>query len=227
MRILFLGMLLVVGMPAMAQLALTGAGGIPSSPALTTPSLDGTSAAVVGSGTTVVMTLTTAQTNDVVNICIGLAGGNAISSITDTAGLTWTQRYSNAGNFAEYYAVSAGALASDTITLTPNYGATAVTAQAFGVHGAKAGTPYDTNAGVPSFAAAASTTYSTTNPNDFVVGCYSSSGSATPAPPSGFTQIGTPANYMSVSYQTTTSEQSGTTVTMPTSPNNAFVDAFQ
>ena len=101
-------------------------------------------------------------------------GSPTVSTVTDTAGLTWTAR-SQAGsppsNWIIYYAISSGKLTGDSIkvTFTASVSTTYVMA-VWGVSGANTVSPFDTtsaqfNSGTGTTATA---TITTTNANDFV-----------------------------------------------------------
>ena len=116
------------------------------------------------------ITLTTAAPNDIIVVqevnATGFGGAPAatISSISDTAGLTWRQRtatstpdidgysYDVAFNTEVWWAYAPSPLSSDTITATMT-GNTAdidcIGLAAFGVNGANTSNPWDTNTSLP------------------------------------------------------------------------------
>jgi hypothetical protein len=148
-------------------------------PAYAALSVDNAVTASVASGNTLVPVLTTVNTNDVIIIeSVNTAATNSgISGISDTAGLTWTKRKGCviAGVISNelWYAVSSGALTSDSITVTYN-GAPSARVVAFGVNGANTATPFDTNVALPGCNTTTSgtsntTTISTDNANDMII----------------------------------------------------------
>lgn len=109
-------------------------------------------------GTSVAVTLSTAQPNDI--ICLTIAG--AITSpltVSDSTGLTWTRRSVTtvgANRLEFWYAKAASPLTSCVITTTyaTNQAPRLV---AWGVSGANFANPFDPNASLPSVVSTAST----------------------------------------------------------------------
>lgn len=175
-----------------------------------TLALDGSAHGNVGSGTSVSVNLTTSNANDVIFVVITSNNGT-VSSVSDTAGLTWTQRATTNLSGTQflfiYRAVSAGALSADSITVTMA-GTTFITVDAFGVSGADTVTIFDSNASLPATSSTLNVTVSTSNANDFLI-CASTLGQATTGgtTPAGFTSI-SDANFQYVGYQVVAATQS-------------------
>lgn len=205
--------------------------------------LDHSVTANASSGATLALPgLTTTNTNVVAVVFVLLNGSAAavtVSSITDTAGLTWTlrTRLSAAGGDAkqsveEWWATSASALSSNVITL--NLAGTMVfaTASAFGISGADTTTPFDVNGSLPSSSAtnnSTSVTLSTTAANTMVLGCFREGSAGSPTAGTGYTQI-LGANFMLTEYQIFTSAQTSLAVTQTTgsgTSNGIVADAVQ
>lgn len=127
------------------------------------------------------ITLTTANSNDIVIVICGTpnAGAGSIHCITPTStGLTFTFRTSNAlsttNNVTEWYAIASSILSSATVvcklSASTNFGC-----NAFGITGADTSTIFDTNAALPAKNTGTAsiptvTTVSTSNANDMLIG---------------------------------------------------------
>jgi hypothetical protein len=196
-------------------------------PTLSPPAVDGVAPFVQSTTTSLSLSpLTTTSANDTIHVFCSDNGGNSVSSISDTAGLTWTPRSSVVGVYDEYSAQSPFPLTSDTISVAINYGV-ANTCAAFGVSGENYTSPFDANGSVPSYSATGTTSYSTSNPYDLAVAFTSNGGGATPAQPAGFTAI-TPSNYyLSLGFIQLTSTVTGQSVVGDTYTNFVLVDAVQ
>lgn len=197
---------------------------VPPLPAWAALALDG-SAHANHTGTSSTATLTTSSTNDVIVVFI-VANVSAINSVTDTAGLSWSQRATTtdgSGNWIfEWTAISAGALSSDVITVTPS-ASTFTTIDAFGISGANTVTPFDSNVGLPA-TGAPTLTLSTSNANDFIVAGMITSGTVTAG---GSWTLISGADFQGVEYQIVAATQSGLSVTVGTgSYTRAIGDAI-
>ena len=192
----------------------------------TAPALDGWAGFTNTSTSSMNLTLSTTQTNDII-VLVCDNGGNSVTAVS-TSGLTWVNRTPAGaiGFMDEWYAKSSGTLSSATIAVTFSYD-NYVTCTAFGVSGANYTTPFDTNSAVPSYASAVSTTYSTDNAADFVFAVTGSGATVAPGGPTGFTSFGTGAFYLSGGWLQTSSTQSGTTVNGAIYTNHILVDAIQ
>ena len=167
--------------------------------------LDGHAAGHAAAGaTSVTATLTTANANDVIIAFYVYRGAlqSGGSYGVSGGGLTWHQRVSVANGttvtIAEFYAIASAPLSAQVITGTQATGDTeAQSLFVFGISGANTGTPFDPNAGLPSFATGSSTApsaaLSTSNANDLLIGAFGSRNVAgqTIAAPTGFTLIDT------------------------------------
>ncbi len=198
-------------------------------------SLDGSN--TTGAAATV---LTTSLSNDIIIVfgaCISTATATGVS---DTAGLTWVKRQAieyNAGAAAldEWYAISPGALTSDTITMTWASCSSSTRVYAFGINGANLTTPFDPNVSLPAqtsgiLASSTSVTVSTSNANDMLITGYRASLNGFATRPTGFTVIQSPNNAGDTSYEIVSSTQSSQTFTYTNaaSTTNAWLfDAIQ
>jgi len=175
---------------AHAQLTLTGAGCVVKCSSGggggSAPTLDGFAHNI---GATV--TLTTTKTNDVI-VILASSENNAvtptISSVSDTAGLTWARRGSKVtatsgsqqSSQEIWWAFSSGALSGDVITVNFVGGADLLALVAFGVNGSgSSSAPWDVNVSLPATATSAVTGtpsvsgVSTTHANAILLGFYS------------------------------------------------------
>jgi hypothetical protein len=127
-------------------------------------SLDGTAHGSTTTSTTATATLTTANTNDVIVAFVEVSHPTNTPSVTSVAGggLTWTKRQTKAVTFTantagklvaeEWWAPSAGALASQVITLTGDASGNPdhCNITVFGVSGVNnINAPFDTDASLP------------------------------------------------------------------------------
>ena len=184
-----------------------------------TMALDGTATGASVS-TSATVTLTTSNAFDEI-IFVSYGNSNAMSSLADASGLTWTLRKKLSWNgnqtLEEWYAPTTVPLSSDVITAT--YG-TAPGSQvaAFGVSGVNLNSPFDTNVSLPASASQnfgsglspLSTVISTSKPNDMLLSFFVPNGAGT-TKPSGFSNIVTFSN-LSTAYKTTNALQSTTTI---------------
>jgi len=178
-----------------------------ASPAL---SLDGSHALVCTNVLSCGTPLTTADTNDlIIAMCAGNAGQTGYT-VSDTSSLTWHQRGSlltgpGSQALGVFYATSATKLTADSISCTnvPS-GTHNLIVSVFGVNGADAATPFDTNGGLPNTNSAVSTstpscTMTTSNANDMLIAFMEHGGNSITATPTGFATIqttaGSPSSY--------------------------------
>src|SRR5712692_7993391 len=119
-------------------------------------------------GSSMAVTLTTLNSNDIIVLAIHSEALNAsgshaaVASVADTANLTWAKRSSvaldnagagNAYNDAEmWWAFSSGVLTGDVITITLSKSVDAASVAAWGVNGANTAAPWDGNASLPATA---------------------------------------------------------------------------
>jgi hypothetical protein len=184
--------------------------------------LDGTGSAASGGGATIVLTLTTANPNDVLYLSVVESGGFTVNTVVSSPVLTWTQRasvlFSTTRHLETWYAVwsSSGSI---TLTVTMS-GGTNAAGVAFGITGANTASPFDSGAGIPGSASgaagtSASATISTTNYNDFIIGALGLQGVPALTHGTGFTTILTQAattRETSDEYQVVTSAQTNLAV---------------
>jgi hypothetical protein len=161
------------------------------------------SGTTTGATSTACAALTTAQAGELIvlhcfNALYGTGTPPAVTSITDTAGLTWTKRSANAtttSNMEVWWAVAPAVLSSDVITVNWSVAGddAAVTATAF--QGVNTAAPWDTNAALPSWAATATggtpsnAGVSTTNPYDYLLFACATNGGSVGNVPSNMTSI--------------------------------------
>ncbi len=199
--------------------------------------IDGSANSIFSTASSGSITLSTQSANDVIVLFVGFETGTAapasVSSITDTAGLTWTRRSVKTqypDHFGAYddqevwYAISANALSSDAITAHISNTIDDAVMLAFGLSGANTIGPWDPNALLPSNSAGASgnasVLVSTTDAYDLLLGF---AGGATQAwiVTNGFStlqsQTNTGAAYRygeGVAYNVVTTAQSNTLINM-------------
>lgn len=181
----------------------------------TPPVLDGSASGIASTTTTITATLSTSLTNDI--ICVLAYAeyggrynpGQAISSITSTHGLSFTQRTrshaSECGTFELWWAVAASVLTSEVITMTYPSNFDDATLIVFAVNGCNLSAPWDGNGSLPAIqslnmsssgSAVPSFTISTTSANDFLIFGLGTGNSWTPPGtiPTGYSLIKTASN---------------------------------
>jgi hypothetical protein len=180
-------------------------------------------------GTTAALSTTVA--NEIIYVVVSILGTNNVASITNSGtALTWTKRAALNDGSSErvetWYAIAASA-ASRTITV--NFASrTTFMVIAFGIRNANTASPFDSSTTLPTTATGTgttpSTTVSTTNPNDYLIGALAvsvpSGNAPNPAKVGSYTliqgnhqsSVGAAAESLSV-----TSIQTGTTVSFSTS----------
>lgn len=179
--------------------------------------------------------LTTTSSNDVI-VCF-IKYTNGFPTSVSGGSLTWIGRSTHgsdpAGSIAldEWYAIAASPLSSVSITQSGATGGTKFIC--FGVSGANTSIPFDTNGSIPSnfFSGGVSshtTTITTDNANDMLIGAITSNNFGTITPPSGFTNIKT-STTQSADYKIVSSTQSsvGITYSVSSNFNSMIVDAIQ
>ena len=166
------------------------------------------------------VSLTTRSSPDVIYLSVVIQfAGATVSSVSDTAGLTWKTRASiTTGDIPTYtwYAIAGSALSSDSITVTVS-GTYYFTIIAFGISGADTSNPFDPNTAVPasnsgSFPTSPSVSISTTGTNDMIIGIVGAYNLVSLTPGSGFTSIQTTSGQTPSSlaeYQIVSSAESG------------------
>lgn len=132
------------------------------------------------STTSVTVTLTVTNQNDVFVLEIEDNGTISNGTISDTAGLTWTRRAATVNDKIAHYYALAGSHTSDAITFSEAT-STYLELTAFGVNGANLSAVWDTNGSLPATSTGTSITVSTSNAHDFVF-AESRSGGPNPFP---------------------------------------------
>lgn len=219
--------------PSLAQprMPILGAGGTPG--AASNPiGLDANANAVVtanaSSGSTLALPAMTTNSTNVVLIVMALTNTNIISTITDTAGLTWARRAhtdTGAGEYVdEWWAVSASALSANVITLNFAGAVAFVTASGYAVTNGKTSAPFDINVSLPATSITATVAVSTTATNTMGIGAYRATATASPTG-TGWTSI-LGANFFLSEYKLFASAQTATTVPMDQATNGGIGDAL-
>ena len=174
------------------------------------------------------VTLTTAYVNDVIILDIA-ENGTTVSSISDTAGLTWQEKaVAGTGNdlIYQYYAISPNALSADAITVNFTGGATQAELNAFGIAGANTSSPFDTNASIPTTSATGTVSATTSNANDLIFAAYRFGSDASPSAGSGWTAINASGGYYLSEYQIVSATQARLVATASTTDENGgIIDA--
>jgi hypothetical protein len=123
---------------------------------MTAPAIDGSATGQGSTSTTLVITLTTTQANDIIIVCFSsmqVGGYSSPATSVTASGLSFTRRKSyefgaNNGELEVWWALAASPLSSKAITVT--YAGTVDSAGvAIGVSGADASNPWDANAALP------------------------------------------------------------------------------
>lgn len=192
--------------------------------------LDGSASATNLNTTSGTVTLSTTQANDIIYVCVNVNNGtNVVSTVTDSAGLTYTRRTRIDTDFDQdtWYAVAPNALSSDTITVTNTAASPRWAICAFGISGASTSSPFDPNSSIPqeqqtTAPTQPSITYSTTDANDFIIGFVASGNGVTYTVNSGFTAIAN-INLMLVEYQVVSGTVTNATLTASDSASTQSV----
>ena len=147
---------------------------------------------------------------------------HTVTSISDTAGLSWMKFASMAGGSQDtemWWASSATALSADTVTVSINT-ADAISVTLVEVDGSTSYTsPWDANTSLPatnsgSSNAPASAAFSTNGSKDFVLALLGNNGAPAVTQPAGYTQIGIDTNPTNaLSYDILSSAASSVTLT--------------
>lgn len=142
--------------------------------------------------------LTTTGTSDVIYVMVSIlnSGSQSVSSVTDSASLTYAQRsgvsFGTNVRIETWYATTTAAQGPDVIKVTIS-GATQFTVIALGVSGVDTSSPFDPAVATPASATgtgtAPSASITTSFPNDFIVGAVASGGIPTLTAGTGFTSV--------------------------------------
>ncbi len=183
------------------------------------------------------ISLTTGGTNRLIILHVSFGTTASGVSVSDTAGLTWTQRASEiqaTTGIQEWWAKAPSTLSSDTITV--NCTSSGLSFIAIAISGADTTTPFDTNGSVPAHnqsagSTSASLTISTTNANTLLLAILRGAGSlGTITGPSGFTSVGPATTSSPRYYKIVSSTQSSVAVAYSWTnsvANGYIVDAIQ
>jgi hypothetical protein len=153
-------------------------------------------------------------------------GNNIGITVSGSTLGSFTQRGTTAGNgISEWFHISSGALASETITLTaPNNPGGFCEGSAFNVKGVLTGTNngYDVNGALPNQVASGNGSITTSNANDFLIAGFRGGSSANV---SGWNNIVT-GSFLSASWLKVTTIQSPLSVPDPNTNNGGISDAL-
>lgn len=177
--------------------------------------IDG-SASVTGSGpsTTHNITITTTNANDLIIIAIQ-SNASVVNSVSDVAGLTWTQLGVRTGTMTVYSAFSTGALTSDVVTVTYSSDPAFDSIVIWGLNGVPTSNQFDSNGALPGTTTTSTPlTLTTSNACDFLFAAYSDN-SGTVTAGSGWTLVPTSGgNFMGVEYKLVTTTQAALSATV-------------
>ena len=197
------------------------------------PAIDGSSTwTTVASGTTITSTLTTTSTNDV--IIIYVQSDKSVSSVADTAGLTWQQRAqvtNGTTHIAEWYASSAAVLTGDVITVTLSAATAGTGTASFGVSGGDTVSPFDPAVvgSQPTGTGTGAVSISTLKASDLILGFYKFN-ITSPTAGTGFTAVISPVGIASlIESKQVSAAQSNLSVAIGTGASNvtaAIADAI-
>lgn len=190
--------------------------------ALPPPAIDGISnLGGPGTSSTMLLTLSTTKTNDVV-IIHALCNLSSVSGVSDVAGLTWAKRASigaGANDIEEWFAKSAAPLTGDAITVQCGAGVFNLSI-AFAVSGTNFASPFDP--GGPQTSATGTLSITTTHAKTFVIAAARFSSTTAPTAGAGWTPIisGTTGTFYVSEYKILTT----TATTSLSTSNNADVN---
>jgi hypothetical protein len=137
--------------------------------------LDGSPTSGVNSGSTITMTLTTSDTNDLLYLSVTENNGVTVQNVT-SSGLTWSHRatatYSgSSGVRVETWYAICPATGSISITITLSSNSYSAAAVAYAIKGANIASPFDGSAVTTTGTGSPATdSITTTNNNDFIIG---------------------------------------------------------
>jgi hypothetical protein len=184
--------------------------------------LDGSVHGNSGGASSLAVSLTTTNTNDIICVVV-LTNGGPVTSVSSTH-VTFTQKSTataNAGNqtIELWVGTASVILTAESITINTTTSAF-LTIDAFGISGANTSSPYDGSPVIHSGFIADPLTISTTNANDIVLGMYRQNSQSTPTQGTGWTKI-SGADFQLCEYQIFTSTQSGLSVTIGTGASDS------
>jgi hypothetical protein len=175
--------------------------------------IDGTPQVSQSALITQVVTISTANNNDVIVVLTWHNGGNESGSppISDTAGLTWTLRGNvTANNTKSWYAIAPSALTADVISMHYTAAVTGSIA-AFAVTGANTSSPWDPNVALPNLTTSGNGSITTTNPCTMPIFLVKNN-SGSPTAGAGWTQL-VGSGFTLMEYQKVTAPQSALAAT--------------
>jgi hypothetical protein len=186
-------------------------------------SLDGSIEGNNAAAASLVVSLTTTAGSGV--IVVGVLNGNDSNTVTSVtaSGLTFTSRGTTTGGGDRITQYTAPYTTNFSGNITVNLSASDyVTVIAFGVGGAATSNYFDPNLASPVVGTAYPGSITTTNANDFI---YAIIGESTggDAAGSGYTRIGSSANYNCTEYQIVSTTQSALSVTIGTGAWDVFM----
>lgn len=223
---------------AVATVEAANAADVSSATVTGTLSVDVAGSVVVNtfSGTSATLPGLSSGANVVVGMFVllnGASGAINITSVTDTAGLTWTlqKQIGNCDGLANqslewWTAVSVPALSNDVITLNLSAATVDLVASAFTISGANLSSRFDPNSSLPAATACTPGTpvttqaVSTTNLNTVIVSGWRQISTASPTAGPGFTQILGTA-FLLTEFKIVTAAQTGLLVTEATGSGDA------
>lgn len=117
--------------------------------------------------------ITTAFARDTL-IALVSVNGTTVSSVTDTAGLTWQRRATSGGAnpIEEWFTVTTAALTSDVVTVHYAASTSFSVLDVFAVSGTHTAAPFDTNVSLPATVSSGAVVVSTTAANTFLFDGY-------------------------------------------------------
>lgn len=199
------------------------------------------SASATANSATPSVTLSATQASEVIYVVAAAPLGTTVTGVGDGQGNTYTQRQSAASSgvtLSTWYATTGANSGSDTVTVTFS-GRAKVAIMAFTIMGADIASPFDpalttvpSNSGTGT---TASTTVTTSNPNDFVIGAAAVDTGKTTAAGPGLTLIRQALGSETAAgeYEVVTTAQTGATVSCTWSGStdwafiaDAVVEAF-
>lgn len=180
--------------------------------------LDGSGHIGTAVGTSTTVNLTTSVANDVI-IVVVTVNDVTVSSVTasNISGLTLRKRQAISGGgfyIEEWYGVASGTLSSETITINFSGTTSLATIDAFGISGADTSTIFDSNGALPDGQTTSHCSITTSNADDFLIGCYRLAGT-TPTEGTGWTKI-SGADYQLTEYKIVSATQSAIDVPIGT-----------
>lgn len=181
--------------------------------------LDGSVHRNVTSGTSTTVTLSTANSNDIIALVVEINGTTA-SSISSANTTGWASRAINASPRLElWYGIASNSLSSEIITVNFAGSTTYCTIDCFGISGADITNKWDSNGALPDIGTTGLRSITTSNADDFLIGAYRFSDTENPSGGTGWTEIFS-THFLLTEYKIVSSTQSGLSVTIGTGNGN-------